>query len=286
MKSILACLSVCLVLVACAFAGNVTTVENISVEVSSGDPVEIFTINGNINVEEWDSDQVEVIYTITCSSEEGLDFVTAECNTSNGIICEVDYDENWEGSHSNGVDFAVKIPSGIDLEIELTSVNVNVSIDGGKGEALLEVVNGNIEAENFSGELAVNTVNGNIDVSESPGIRIAELVNGNIECVINTLEHDLELESVNGNITLHLGIDAEVEIETISVTAALRRGLSIVRPAGSISKRLSHRELLCRMERARRTSRFSHRDIQRKARSWQADASADCMTGYHTPRSD
>lgn len=215
MKYILSCLSVCMVLGTGVSAGHVTAVENITVEVSSGNPMEIFTINGNINVEEWDSDQVEVVYTITCSSEEDLNFVTVEYNISNGIICEVDYDDDSECSYCS-VDFEVKIPENIDLTIELTSVNGNVSIYGGKGEAFLEVVNGNIEAEYFTGELEVSAVNGNVSVSHSSGIRIAELVNGNIECVINALEDDLELETVNGNITLYLGIDAEVSIETIS----------------------------------------------------------------------
>ena len=215
MKYILSSLSVCMVLVTGVTAGQATTVENITVEASSGNPMEIFTINGSIDVEEWDSNQVEVVYTITCSNEDELSFITVESNTSDGIICEVDYDDDCECSHSS-VDFEVKIPADIDLTIELTSVNGNVSISGGKGEAILEVVNGNIDAENFNGELEVCSVNGNIEVSDSPGIRIAELVNGNIECVINTLEDDLELETVNGNITLYLGTDAEVSIETIS----------------------------------------------------------------------
>ncbi|MCD4848051.1 MAG: hypothetical protein K8R76_07665 [Candidatus Aegiribacteria sp.] len=215
MKYILSSLSVCMVLVTGVTAGQVTTVENITVEASSGNPMEIFTINGSIDVEEWDSNQVEVVYTITCSNEEELSFITVESNMSNGIICEVDYDDDCECSNCS-VDFEVRIPENIDLTIELTSVNGNVSIDGGKGEAILEVVNGNIDAENFSGELEVCSVNGNIEVSDSPGVRIAELVNGNIECVINSLEDDLELETVNGNITLYLGIDALVEIETIS----------------------------------------------------------------------
>jgi DUF4097 and DUF4098 domain-containing protein YvlB len=218
MKYRLYCLSVCLVLVSGVYAGEAVTEENITIGVSSGDPVEIFTVNGDITVSQWSSDLVEVVYTITCSSEEELDFITVECNTSNGIICEVNYDETWEGSHSGSVDFEVQIPSDIELAIELASVNGNVSTEGGKGEALLEVVNGNIDAEGFSGELIVHSVNGNIDIINSPGIRIAEIVNGNIECVVNDLEDNLELESVNGNIILYLGIDAEVEIETISGT--------------------------------------------------------------------
>ena len=87
MKYCLHCLSVCLVLVSCVYAGEVVKEENITIGVSSGDPVEIFTINGDVTVSEWPSDQVEVIYTITCSSEEELDFITVECNTSSGIIC-------------------------------------------------------------------------------------------------------------------------------------------------------------------------------------------------------
>ncbi len=209
-------MSVCLVLVSGVYAGEVITEEIITIGVSSGDPVEMFSINGDVIVSEWSSDQVEVVYIITCDSEEELDFITVECNTSSGIICQVEYDEDWEESHSGIVDFEVQIPSGIYLEIELASVNGNVSIDGGEGNALLEVVNGNIEAEGFNGELVVHSVNGNIDISESPGITVAELVNGNIECVVNALDDDLELASVNGCITLYLGVDAEVEVETIT----------------------------------------------------------------------
>ncbi len=216
MKFSLYCLSVCLVLVPGIYAGEVVTEENITIGVSSGDPVEIFTVNGDITVSQWSSDQVEVVYIITCSSEEELDFITVECNTSNGIMCEVNYDEAWEGSHSGSVDFEVQIPTGIELAIELAAVNGNVSTEGGNGEALLEVVNGNIDAEGFSGELIVHSVNGNINIIESPGIRIIEVVNGSIECAVNDLEDDLVIEAVNGNISLFLGVDAEVNIETIS----------------------------------------------------------------------
>ncbi len=216
MKYCLYCLSVCLVLVSGVYAGEVVTEENITIGVSSGDPVEIFTVNGDVIVSEWSSDQVEVVYLITCDSEEELDYITVECNTSSGIICEVNYDDAWDGSHSGSVDFEVQIPSSIDLAIELASVNGNVTITGGEGDALLEVVNGNIEAEGFNGELVVNSVNGNIDINGSPGITVAELVNGNIECIVNALDNDLELASVNGRITLYLGVDAEVEVETIS----------------------------------------------------------------------
>ena len=217
MKSTLTCLSVCLVLVSSAFAGDYSTVENITVQISSEDPVEIFTINGNINVEEWDSDKVEVVYTVTSDNQEDLDFVTVEYDTSIGIICEVEYDDDRENSHAS-VDFAVKIPSGIDLAIELVSINGDVSIDGGTGEAFLEVVNGSITAANFSGKLEVSAVNGDIEVSESPGFRIAELVNGTIECIINAIENDIEIAVVNGSIILDLGVDALVEIETVSGT--------------------------------------------------------------------
>lgn len=216
MKFNLYCLSVCLVLIPSVYAGEVVTEENITIGVSSGDPVEIFTVNGDITVSQWSSDMVEVVYTITCSSEEELDFITVECNTVSGIICEVSYDEAWEGSHSGSVDFEVQIPSGIELAIELASVNGNVSTEGGKGEALLEVVNGNIDVEGFSGELIVHSVNGNINIIESAGIRIIEVVNGSIECAVNDLEDDLVIEAVNGNISLFLGVDAEVNIETIS----------------------------------------------------------------------
>jgi DUF4097 and DUF4098 domain-containing protein YvlB len=216
MKIVFSCLGVCLLIVTAAFAAEAVREESIAVDVLPGDQVEIYTINGNITAENWDSDEVEIIYIITCDTEEELDFISVDCNTSDGIVCQVEYDDNWDDSFSGNVDFNIKLPSDIDLNLDFASVNGNLILLGGDGEALLEAVNGDIEAESFDGELSIHCVNGDILVSDSPGIRIAELVNGNIECIVSSLEEDLELAAVNGYILLDLSTDAEVEIETIS----------------------------------------------------------------------
>jgi len=215
MKVFLTCL---IVIAAGLYAAEAVSEESIATEVSPGDQLEIYTINGDIIAEKWDSDEVEVVYLITCDSEEELEFISVDCDLSDGIICEVDYDDEWDDSFSGTVDFSIKLPDDLDLEIDFASVNGDVILLGGTGEALLEVVNGDIEAESFGGELAVHCVNGDILVSGSPRIVVAELVNGNIECIIEELEDDLELASVSGEILLDLSTDAEVEIETISGT--------------------------------------------------------------------
>lgn len=208
-------LTVCLA--ACsAFGEDVIREESIAATLATGDLVAIFNINGNISVEGWDSDAVEVVYTITCGNQEEMDAVEVLCDLSKGVVCEVEYDNDWNDDHHSEVDFQVRVPGNLALCFELTDVNGDVSISSAEGTLLIEVVNGDVSASEFAGEVVIELVNGSVITTGIPELSEISIVNGDIICCVKEIGSDLVLGSINGGISVDLAANATVEIETIS----------------------------------------------------------------------
>jgi len=215
MKMLFLLLAVCFIAFS-AYAEDVVREENITAVLNAGDCVEISNINGDISVEGWASESVEVVYIITCESQEEMEAIEVLCDTSNGIVCEVNYDEDWNRNHSGEVSFQIRVPSDQLLEYRLNDVNGDVKISSASGSAVLEAVNGDISAGEFNGELTVDLVNGSVTTSGVTGLKQVDIVNGSIDCSVQNMGCDLSISSVNGDIKVELMADASVEIETLS----------------------------------------------------------------------
>lgn len=100
------------------------------------------------------------------------------------------------------VDFTVSVPAGSDNEYILETVNGDVEVGDCSGFAMISVVNGNISALDFDGILWLEIVNGEVAFDGCPGIRVAEVVNGEIRGGLGSLDGDLEVSTVNGDIQL------------------------------------------------------------------------------------
>jgi DUF4097 and DUF4098 domain-containing protein YvlB len=216
MKFSLLTLSACLLVAAAAFSEEYSTTETLEFAVSQGEQVEIYNINGDATLEEWDLSNIELTYIVTCGDEESLDHIFVEFDTSSGLECSVEYDDEWDEFHNSNVDFILSIPAGRELDYKISFVNGDLLLSGGDGSARLELVNGDITVEDFQGPLITSLVNGDIILSGSSGLRTAELVNGSITCDIASILNDIELDAVSGDVVLDLRTPARVDIETIS----------------------------------------------------------------------
>ncbi len=199
-----------------AFGEDVVREEIITVTLDSDDPVSILNINGDISVEGWDSDEVEVVYVITCDDQDEMDAIDVLCDLSDGVVCEVEYDEDWDDDHSGEVTFMIKVPENLELDYGIQNVNGNVSISSAAGVAELAVVNGEIDANEFDGAIVIELVNGSVNTYAVSELDEISIVNGDITCDISELSNNIDLSGVNGEITLNLSADAIVEIETLS----------------------------------------------------------------------
>jgi DUF4097 and DUF4098 domain-containing protein YvlB len=215
MKLLFLIATVCLVAFS-ASAEDVVREENITAVLNSGDCLEISNINGEISIQEWDSDAVQAVYTITCETQEELDAIDVVCDTVNEFICEVKYNEDWNRDQSGHVNFQVKVPSDLALAYELSNVNGIVTISSACGTALLEVVNGDIIARDFNGDMVVELVNGTVTTSGITNLKQVDIVNGTINSRVDYMGSDLSISSVNGEIKIELMADASVKIETLS----------------------------------------------------------------------
>lgn len=212
---LLPALAVCFVAVS-AYGEDAVRVETITATLSEGESVSINNINGDISIEGWDSDEVEIVYTVTCDDTDELDAVDVICDLSHGITCEVDYDEDFDGNIHGDVVFHIKVPENQALVYEISDVNGAVNIMAAAGSVDIEVVNGDIEVDEFNGDVSIALVNGSVTTSNIASLEEIAVVNGEINCMIDELGHDVDLNSVNGEITVTLTEDAEIDIETVS----------------------------------------------------------------------
>lgn len=192
--------------------------------------VEIEHINGNVNIEGWDRDEVKVVGELDDRAEE---FIFEERNGR--VIIEVKmpkYKKNWNSS-KKGDDLDIKVPlnsyvrySGVNASVDILSLNkglqantVNGSVDARniQGKIVLESVNGDIEALNLDGDLNLETVNGRIRERNSTGSELnLSSVNGDIES--SSRIADITTETVNGSIELELDKVDKLEMSSVNGT--------------------------------------------------------------------
>ena len=206
-----------LILFSCtSFAEEVVMVETVTASLESDAPLSVDNINGDITVTGWDSDTVELTYTVTCESQEDMDAVDVLVDMEDGIACEVTIDSELRESVSCQVDFEISVPSDIDLQYLIENVNGNIQFSDAAGTAEVDMVNGNVEVGDFAGDMSVSVVNGDITAEEVSGMKSIEVVNGSIMLAVQELLNDLSIETVNGEVKVQLATDAVVEIETLS----------------------------------------------------------------------
>ncbi len=195
-------------------AGNIVTGENsFSAVLETGSNVIISNINGDITIEEWDSDQVLIEYTIESEYFEGIESIDVQCEYINGLVCEVTY---LDGRGGSKVHFHVRLAESLDLNLVMRTVNGCISLNNGMGISLVEIINGSAVLEGFAGDLTVNVVNGEIDLINVPGLSAANIVNGTVRGTIDNIDRDIKIAAVNGLIDLIIECSTRVIVTTMS----------------------------------------------------------------------
>ncbi len=196
--------------------GSYSEEDSFSAVLEAGSNVIIRNINGSISIEEWDSDQLLIDYIIKSEILEETRSIDVKFEMINGILCEVTYPSNWECGTDAEVNFYVKLPHALNLNLAMQTVNGSISLKNGVGSSLIEIINGSAVLEGFSGELTVNVVSGEIDLINVPGLSMANIVNGTIRGTIDNVDGDVEISTVSGLIDLVIESAARVSVTTIS----------------------------------------------------------------------
>ena len=189
-----------------------------SYDVDAGTVLTVDNQNGNIIVEAWNNDDVEVYAEkVTQYGQSELDKVSIEVTTGNEMTVKTTYTNLFWffGPPRVTVNYRIKVPADVSVE-RLETTNGVISLEGTTGDATLISSNGNINVKDVDGSVSAETTNGNIKIEDVTGVRGAETSNGIITVEIPSLSNNVEIKTSNGAVTVYVSedLDADLSIST------------------------------------------------------------------------
>jgi hypothetical protein len=173
-------------------------------ELAPGARVEVFNINGSVNIETSDTKTAEVYYERTASSPESL----------NRRRVAIEY------SSSSLKIYGEKVSSGFWAKLFGSNPSERVTLKLPRQIALLaKGINGSVVAGEVEGGLEVRGVNGRVQVGSANGPADLKGVNGNIVLTLKQLNLDaVSLSGINGNIELRMadGVNGYLDVKGIN----------------------------------------------------------------------
>ena len=244
----------------CLTTGGVLAGEKVdkSLDAATDGVIEVEVVRGEVTIEGWDKNVVQVVGTLDDRSEK-LIFERSGKN----IRIEDDVPNNLRSGE--GSKLTIKVPRQSSLNVDVVSADLNVSQVKGKSE--LSTVSGDLRATDLGDEVELKSVSGDVKLKGAGKILTIGSVSGDVHADVSaeringeTVSGDLiiasagrvsraNLESVSGDIKLDAALadDVELDAETVSgditITAmgAVNARLRIeTGPGGDITNRLTN----------------------------------------------
>ncbi len=176
--------------------------------------IRVKAINGLISLEVWENDYAEVNYTV----HGDVDVVLEQ----NGDVLRVEERPKKRfrlfGGREGWADIDVRVPK----RAIVWAKNINGEIKAnGIRFTNVTTVNGEIELRECEAEL-IKTVNGEIRGHMLVGPRKVSTVNGEIELTVEELDDDMNVNCMNGDVTLRLTDFCDARVRAKSVNGDVR----------------------------------------------------------------
>jgi hypothetical protein len=177
-------------------------------------------VNGSVQVDGWDRDEVEV---------EAVKTSTSDVQDLDRVKIDVDSEPHEVSVHTrypkgDGVEVAVEYHVHVPYRVLLGSigtVNGSVLVRGVSGGGDLRSVNGNVEVLNSAGRFSAKTTNGNLH------LELSQLLDGG----------PMNIETVNGSVVLGLPSDAKANLKVQSMNGEFYSELPMTSTAGMAAAR-------------------------------------------------
>lgn len=169
-------------------------------------------INGSVQVEGWDRDEVEVSAVKTAADDSGdLDRVQIDVESNPG---QVAVHTLYPSSTGNGVtvEYHVHVPFRV-LLAAVKTVNGSVLVHGVQGGGDLRSVNGDVQVTDSAGRFNAKTTNGDLslqlrNVANGAPMDI-ETVNGSVVLTLpSNTRANLKVQNMNGDFSSELPVSA------------------------------------------------------------------------------
>jgi DUF4097 and DUF4098 domain-containing protein YvlB len=191
----------------------ITKEVNQSYPLQPGGSVELQNVNGAIDVQGWDRNEVEIHAVKTAKLKESdLERVTIEVDARPDAVSIITRYPQNEGVEV-AVDYTIHVPHGARIE-NLGTINGTLRIAGVESVEELHTVNGNIEVFEAGGSVHAHTTNGNVHLElarfHDKNGATAETTNGSLVLAVPSgTQADLEARCLNGNFFSELPIAME-----------------------------------------------------------------------------
>ncbi len=201
---------------------------NQSYPLQPGGSFELQNVNGTVDVQGWDRNDVEVHALKTAKQKESdLDRVSIDVDAKpSAVSITTRYPQN-EGVEV-AVVYTIHVPHGARVE-HLGTVNGTLRVSGVESVEDLHTVNGDIEVFEAGGSIHAHTTNGNVRLElarlqEKTGAT-AETTNGSLVLAVpSDTQADLEARCLNGNFFSELPIAMESTQHPREMHGKLGRG--------------------------------------------------------------
>ena len=185
----------------------------------SGDRLAVRNPMGHLKIEVWDRPEVEILTHTTVSAtdqtqaEAFLEQVTIKVDREPKVTriqpAYPDRDGNWDCIGPVRVDFLLRVPGRVDLD--LSTAHGDIEIPEIEGAAVLKCRHGNTSATRITGNTWVNQAHGNVGMGRAGAELTLEARHGNVS--IETIEGSGKLNVQHGNLAVNsVGRSAEIAI--------------------------------------------------------------------------
>src|SRR3989441_9972632 len=186
---------------------------NQSYALQAGGFLELQNVNGTVDVQGWDRNEIQVHAVKTAKHKESdLERVSIEVDAKpDAISIATRYPQN-EGVEV-AVEYTIHVPHGARVE-HIGTVNGTLRVAGVETVEDLHTVNGNIEVFEAGGTVHAHTTNGNVHLELAhlleKNAASAETTNGSVVLALpSSAQADLEARCLNGNFYSELPIAME-----------------------------------------------------------------------------
>lgn len=233
------------------FETGLEGIENVSIEI----------LQGQIIIETWESDRIEIDVEERIKSRDeedakeiadGIKLVGRRHGST--LEIEPDYGDFFHLRKRYLCNLKVKLPEKMNLklgstnglidveqmdgDIKAETTNGKINVRGSKGDVDLITTNGFITARSVEGRLNARTTNGGLSLESVNGNIYGRTTNGRVEAeILDTLRGDVELATTNGSIECRIHRDSDCRIKASTTNGTVSDALDRRRFRGEYNRR-------------------------------------------------
>jgi len=181
--------------------------------VEPGAILDIANKNGDIRIQVWDKDEVEVYAVkITMWGSGELRKVDVKVTTDGGITIETDY---LSKTARVSVDYDIRVPASMSVR-GVETANGKIEVEGVAGDIQAASLNGDVTLRDVNGAVTAYTSNGDVTITGARAVLEARTSNGDIRVEIASLPDDVDIKTSNGSIDVYVSaaLNADLELRT------------------------------------------------------------------------